>query len=252
MTVSDKTLSVANNVLDVYKSGELAILDESQYMHPTVSGSVISVNDVNGVEHELNVKLTSDTITNFSGVTVSRYGKNLWNERWINGMYSTSTGNIAVSSAVNKSCVASDPNYPITVLPNTDYYIVQPYNLSVYAFFYDKDDNWISYKGVSFTTHLVTTPEDCKYIRFYVNTNYGNVYLNDICVSLSGGEYEPYKEPQTALATADGTVEGLTSLSPNMTLLTNTNGVVIDCQYYRDIDLYIDNQITDIALTGGV
>lgn len=43
--------------------------------------------------------------------------------------------------------------------------------------------------------------------------------------------YEPYIEPQTATSTADGTVEGLTSISPSMTLITDNEGVVINLTY---------------------
>lgn len=64
-------------------------------------------------------------------------------------------------------------------------------------------------------------------------------------------EYEPYKESQTAQSNSFGLVEGITSISPNMTLLTNNNGVVIKANYLRDIDTYIDNLITDVALSGG-
>lgn len=46
-------------------------------------------------------------------------------------------------------------------------------------------------------------------------------------------EYEQYKE-QTATANADGTVEGLTSVSPNMTLIADVDGIVIDCEYNVD------------------
>ena len=63
-------------------------------------------------------------------------------------------------------------------------------------------------------------------------------------------EYTPYVDPATVTVTrygadetdnlqtytpnADGTVEGITSLSPTMTLLTDTEGAVIHCEYNRD------------------
>lgn len=62
--------------------------------------------------------------------------------------------------------------------------------------------------------------------------------------------YEPFTK-QTYQSTADGTVEGVKSISPNMTLLTNNNGVVINANYLRDIDTYINNLKTNVALTGG-
>ena len=50
---------------------------------------------------------------------------------------------------------------------------------------------------------------------------------------------------------ADGTVEGVTSLYPNTTLMTDTEGVTIDCNYYKDIDKAYNELTTSIALSGG-
>ncbi|MBQ9860852.1 MAG: hypothetical protein IJO75_01195 [Clostridia bacterium] len=55
--------------------------------------------------------------------------------------------------------------------------------------------------------------------------------------------YESYIEPTTYTANADGIVEGVKSLSPSMTLLTDTDGVTLDCSYLRDIDIYINGLI---------
>lgn len=63
--------------------------------------------------------------------------------------------------------------------------------------------------------------------------------------------YEPFKEPTTYTANADGTVEGITSVAPNMTLLTDTDGVVINANYYKDPDIVISNLAQSVALSGG-
>ena len=47
--------------------------------------------------------------------------------------------------------------------------------------------------------------------------------------------YEPYIGAEYT-PTADGTVNGVTSLYPNTTLMTDTVGVLIDCEYNRDIN----------------
>ena len=36
-----------------------------------------------------------------------------------------------------------------------------------------------------------------------------------------------------------------------MVLIPDTESVTIDCEYYRDIDAYIDNLMMNVALTGG-
>lgn len=69
-------------------------------------------------------------------------------------------------------------------------------------------------------------------------------YFKNIQVEIgtTATPYEPYQEP---------VFEGVKSISPNMTLLTNNSGTVINCNYLRDIDKYINNLTTNIALTGG-
>ena len=60
-------------------------------------------------------------------------------------------------------------------------------------------------------------------------------------------EYEPYVEPQTVNANADGTVTGLTSLSPSMTIMSNDADITLECEYNADTKLYIDNKIAELV-----
>lgn len=62
--------------------------------------------------------------------------------------------------------------------------------------------------------------------------------------------YEPYIKPQTVQANADGIVEGIETL-PNMTLIPDNQNVILECQYLRDIDTFIDDLMISVALTGG-
>ena len=65
-------------------------------------------------------------------------------------------------------------------------------------------------------------------------------------------EYEPYKGAEYT-PTADGTVKGVTSLYPNTTLMTDTDGVIIDCEYNRDINkAFAELQAAIISLGGNV
>ena len=47
-------------------------------------------------------------------------------------------------------------------------------------------------------------------------------------------DYEPYKAPQTATADASGKVDGLTSVSPSMTLLADSDAVALECTYFPE------------------
>lgn len=77
--------------------------------------------------------------------------------------------------------------------------------------------------------------------QIYVYVAEGTAIENKtIKVMLEAGEtksgFEAPIESQIATARADGTVEGITSLSPVMTLLTDTANTVIECEYNRDIN----------------
>ena len=72
--------------------------------------------------------------------------------------------------------------------------------------------------------------------------NYRNTYIRsgkykNIQVELgeTATDYEPYICNEYT-PTVDGTVNGVTSLYPNTTLMTDTDGVIINCHYYKDIN----------------
>lgn len=64
--------------------------------------------------------------------------------------------------------------------------------------------------------------------------------------------YEDYKEPTSYPIAADGTVEGVTSIYPNMTITTDTDGVIIEANYYQDGKKVKENLIDMILSLGGV
>lgn len=100
-------------------------------------------------------------------------------------------------------------------------------------------------------TQKYTIPTDGYYAPIFT-LNSCTIKIENIQVSLfSDKEYEPYKEPITYTPNTDGTVDGVKNISPNMIFIPNTEDVLIDCRYYRDIDTYIDNLISNVALTGG-
>lgn len=65
--------------------------------------------------------------------------------------------------------------------------------------------------------------------------------------------YEPYIEPTSYPIAADGTVEGVTSIYPNMTITTDTQGVKVDAVYNRDINkAFAELQQALISLGGNI
>ena len=94
-------------------------------------------------------------------------------------------------------------------------------------------------------------------IGVYPNTisNWNRIIDNyniQIELGTTATDYEPYNSA-TFTPTADGTVNGVTSLYPNTTLMTDTDGVLIDCEYNRDINkAFAELQQAIISLGGNV
>lgn len=64
-------------------------------------------------------------------------------------------------------------------------------------------------------------------------------------------EFEPYIVPQNCIPDTDGTVAGLTSFAPTMSLLTDNPNVIIDCEYNKDTTTVIQKLIDAITALGG-
>ena len=229
----------------------------------TVSAEALTVNDVSSVEHNLEIKLSSETITDFSEVTVSRYGKNLIN---IEPMLLAS--NWRVDNSLNSSGYW---NYPINGLaPNTDYtlsmtengwsgtennsfYVTLRNDIGMFAengALCHNNGTWYFCKN---QVTITSNENGILYLSFFDPTDDRLAEFFDKCpnIMLELGSiatgYEPYKEYQSVICNSDGAVEGLTSLSPTMTIMTDTDGVDISCTYNADTKQYIDNKIAELA-----
>ena len=88
-------------------------------------------------------------------------------------------------------------------------------------------------------------------IKVSKGTTVNNVIVKPMISLSSDSEYEPYKEPITYTPNTDGTVEGITSLYPVTTLLTDTAGVIVDCEYNRDLNKAFEELTNAIISLGG-
>lgn len=121
-------------------------------------------------------------------------GFNQWDEEWELGTIDTNTG----QNANNNSMIRS--KNMIAIASNQEYYILIPYTSVVSGFtvlfFYDADNNYLSYRNAVSRGAIFTTPTNARYVRFIVSSLYGTTYNHDICVNISdpnrNGEYEPY------------------------------------------------------------
>lgn len=91
--------------------------------------------------------------------------------------------------------------------------------------------------------------------RLQLSVGVGTVFSNmRIRPMLEVGEitsdYEPYIG-ENQIPSADGSVSGLSALAPTMTLLTDTAGVNIECEYSRDTNKVIAEILEKITALGG-
>ena len=239
----------------------------SNALKGTKSGTAILLDDISTVTHEMSVKISSDTVEDLTAVKVSRCGKNLLN---LQGRTDAQpTGNWPISKydvghviyrgfaytgyyqkdeiykcgveLINDMLTIkiNTPNYGVGYVvncsPNTQYTFNASTNLNMAFVFIDAKGEKITYGyNKSFTT-----PENAEYIIIclYQSTLGTYTVLNpQLELGTTATDYEPYKECAEYTPNADGIVNGVTSLYPNTTLMTDTDGVIIDCEYNRDIN----------------
>lgn len=189
-----------------------------------------------------------------TSIHLSRYGKNLWGYRpstVTNGVTITTDDNgvITYNGSCTKDFVISEVitlgvgtytlsdnaigSRPSTVDARTQVYIP---SLGIDARIKHGD---ASDKFVTFT---VTEPSTDVYLRIKAagGFTYDGYSVSPLLeVGSDATDFEPYREPETYAPAADGTVSGVTSLAPTMTLTTaDTTGVLIDVKYNKDINVF--------------
>ena len=194
----------------------------------SAEGEVVRVDDVSPVEHTVKVKVDH---TDPTSVIVTRCGKNLWNAGDIEFIQYQSHP-LFLSSGVRYTLTAD-----VTSTDTDD----EEGRCFVRIIYIDDTGAGIGHMKRTKKSYLTFIPEkDVKQITFYASSGtnfavgdtatYKNIQLETGSVST---EFEEYKG-NTYTPNADGTVEGITSLSPTMTLLTDTDGAVIHCEYNKD------------------
>lgn len=106
-----------------------------------------------------------------------------------------------------------------------------------------------------YVTKTYTEAADITKMYFYVYAS-GIVFNNFKCriqfePNSKPTDFEKFKDLSEYIPTADGTVSGVTSISPSMTILTDTAGAIVECEYNRDTNKVIDKLINAITALGG-
>lgn len=116
------------------------------------------------------------------------------------------------------------------------------------------------YKGFFFTSEILklSIPSVATHWQFgvifaagsdIVNTN---LTISELQLEMSDSvtEYEPYSA-ENRIPDSNGIATGLPAVSPTMSLLTNTPGITIECEYSRDTNKVIAEILEKITALGG-
>lgn len=256
MSIADKLATVAENMQKVYDAGKAAGggVDEKYIIEKTITGKgVVYADDLSEYTHDVGVRLSSDTITDFSGVTLTRTGKNIlkrpyyYASRTLNGVTFTvnDDGSITLTGTATK-----DASFYFTDYNNYDGWRAElrapavvsgspygAYDAGAYmnVSFRKKGSTSTSYAG-EYGDGMVL-PAGATKINIVVSTMAGFTFngltfhpmveYGAVCAT----GYEPYIEAATYTANADGTVDGVESISPCMTLTADAD-VDITANYH--------------------
>lgn len=233
-----------DNVYDAgYQKGlkEVGGLDVSKFgIQNEVTGTnIVTLDYVNENEHNVGVKLSSDTVTDFSGVEVTCVSKNMFNYEY--------------ASDINNWDITRGNSYimPIFVGKGGTVTISFKNEMSIgLGFVFGIDVG-----GVNYTTHTIyhttqpsmwnipctaTITDDNGYLRLRIGINENSTWEKflenardnlQIELGTKVTDYEPSTR-KTYIANADGTVDGITSISPVMNIICDIEGVDITAKYY--------------------
>lgn len=217
------------------------------------TGSYIAVNNVASTRHNIQVNLSSKTITDFSNVTVSKTGKNLLDLSTIYKVYGSLNNDII--DANNNYIKLIKPGGPnsqhgisfATYLPAGVYTISTDYELTnnnntctLIVFASDRticNNSAFSYSNKGIITFEITKSGEYEFAFFnsYSAEKNDIIELKNIQLEIGSEktDFEKYTK-QIIKANTDGSVFGLASVSPNMTIIANNN-VEISCEYQKNI-----------------
>ena len=229
MSIAEKLVTIAENTPKVCNAVQSAKTE--------VNGVVVVANDISTIEHPVEVTLSSETITDFSGVQVSQCGKNLYDSTYIknrtaNGLKSVrnADGSVTFSGTATSAWRYADSTYYKIVILPVGTYTASPNNMRLHI------RNPIDQSGAKTVQGTFTLKEDYELYAVSFNVPNGAEYNETLYPQIEYGyeatEYEQYKAPTTYTANADGTVDGVMSLAPSMTLVSSDPEATINCRYF--------------------
>lgn len=277
--------SFRGDSIDEIASAKTAAIDEiestgsifANALKGTASGEAIAITDASPIEHEMGVKVRGKNLINMSAVTIPS-GQSYSYE---NGIATISQGTyvyvprarwdffdvsmfegktVTVSLDVTEDQGTNTKGNILYIQGISD----KEYNLKPHGFtqtgkitltytFADKLD-YDQIRIMLYAQHLKDASESFSFtnVQFEIGTTATTYapYVEDIStVKVTVGDGGTVSKQYDV--NADGSVDGVTSIYPSMTLSTDTVGAAIDCTYNRDINKAFEELYNAIISTGG-
>lgn len=265
MEFKEQIQRILENVPKVYDAGRgFATNEFSNALKGAKLGEAVAMPDVSPIEHDLGVRVSSKSLLDVSAVKLLAQGKNLIHypyydtTKTTNGITFTDNGDGSITmnrtSSARTVFYLSKKDIPINetsifsgVSPNSGYIVEMKYIDAGGTTKYTNDSG----SGRAF--------QKGDTIQFIYIVIESGVTLNNVTIypqleiGPSATAYEPYIEPVEYSVNADGSVSGLKSIFPCTTLMTDTEGALIECEYNRDINkAFAELQQAIISLGGNV
>lgn len=235
------------------------------------SGEAVRMGDVSPLEHEMAVKVSG--VDDPGAVKVLKFGKNMINRAaatvssgtlTFDGSKQTFTstsggGNISYTLGNYQDLVGKEITISYTMTDFVSSAGRTSFNTFVMADTIEikRFSKTINQKAV-YTFTVPENPEASELvIRQYVGymtTAAGDYVTVDSLQAEIDDEatgWEDFAEMTEYAVNADGTVTGVTSLSPTTTLMTDVEGAIIDVEYNRDLNKAFDELKNAIIALGG-
>lgn len=210
-------------------------LSNERIISKELQGSYILANNVYSKEHDVKVKLSSSTITDFSTIKVKQFGTNLFDYNTLsesNDVKLQSYEN-GVITLVNNSTVTKQADFIIEQLPAGTYTLSHSDDKTIHCYT-GSIDNWSSSVPWNTNEKQLTLTKSCSLrLSVFVGAK-ATLQIKNLQVQL-GDKKTDYAEYVCNEFTpnSDGTVSGVKSISPCMTFMTDNDNVSITCKYKK-------------------
>ena len=201
------------------------------------SGVVATLEDVSPIEHELDVVVSG--VENPSSVKLLRYGKNLISSDIWNGAFEKQDDG-SYKSITTIGVIHTREFYLPAAVYTVSYFLKCPkgknYRIAIIHDDGTRSTRFTESSGEFMYFVYTTNGKPITNIFFDYTGISDEVYFKDLQIEVGSvaTEYEPYAEPTEYTPNEDGTVDGVMSVYPTTTLMTDTSGVSVEATYNKD------------------